>query len=142
MITNICCYLDACAIDEFKIDTTLNGNKAFDWSRKPRLREKTSNLLWAMANFITEDYQPYELELWCLTPLSAIFQLYRGGELYWWRKPEYPEKTTDLSQTVSHNVVSSTTAPYQPYAMNFFPVQSFKVKGSCSVFKKNIGDIC
>ena len=38
------------------------------------------------------------LGLWCLTPLSAIFPLYRGGQFHWWRKPEDPVKTTDLSQ--------------------------------------------
>jgi hypothetical protein len=31
--------------------------------------------------------------LWGLTPFSTIF--HGGGQFYRWRKPEYPEKTTN-----------------------------------------------
>jgi len=38
------------------------------------------------------------LGLKCLTPLSTIFQLYRGGQFYKRQEPEYLEKTTNLPQ--------------------------------------------
>ena len=66
------------------------------------------NNIWSIRNIICvffwilfrfSEFQLIKFDgWWCLTPLSSIFQLYRGGRFYWWRKPEDPEKNTYLPQ--------------------------------------------
>ena len=70
---------------------------------------------------------------WCLTTISTIFQLKRGGQFYWWRKPEDLEKTTDLSQvtdTLYHIVLY--TSPWSRLELATSVVKGTDCIDSCN----------
>jgi hypothetical protein len=69
-------------------------------------------------------------------PFSTIFQLYRGGQFYWWRKAEYLEKTIDLQQTHERQLVILIISGHKKEKLNSDHQMLFFSNFNSTLFKK------
>ena len=76
----------------------------------------------------------FKLDLWCWTPLSPIFQLYHGCQLYWWRKPECRRKPPNCRKSLTNFITwccIEYTSPETGFKLTTLLVICSDCTGSC-----------
>jgi hypothetical protein len=75
---------------------------------------------WCLWNHLPE----YHISSWGLGLLcSTQFKLCCGDQFYWWRKPEYPEKITNLTQVTDkpyHIMLYRVSSPWSGFELATF----------------------
>jgi hypothetical protein len=71
-------------IAEIRLRWALITNQSINQLQEVGNKESDRKMF--LSQLATMHFDWFRFDLWCLTPLSAIFQF------YWWRTSEYPDK--------------------------------------------------